>query len=506
MTGQYLNWQAAETCAQQLLGRWDGRDPGGALVSFDSAGERFDHATGVADLATGAAFCPDTLSRLASVTKHVFCSFVLAHGDVIALTDPLGRHLPKLAPALGAITVGQALDMSGGVPDTREALTLLGHSVYTRSEAPDLLAFHEAMQAPSYAPGTEVHYSNGGYRLVEEALRAKGLDFAPYITELSQPLGLDFVAQDYWIDPLAGLAPGYWAGAEGWQIGMQGMHLSAAGALAGSGRSLARWGRALLAGEGAQAGLLEQLSAPRHLSDGLSTGYGLGVRHQKIGPHGLIGHGGSQPGYKSFLLMCPEAGVGVAMVANRDDANGADMTAQVLAVLLGQQTPATAAHGLAPGLYVAPEGADWLEITSTTACRLDDEVALYAAPDGWADSGSPTSRLQLHMDGGDIVGFVGHAPVHFSPAHSEDGRPKHLEGCWQSDLHGGMLEINEGAVVIGAGPTRQVMPLQSLGNGRYLFSRLDPPCSRRICLCETGADCFTLSLSRARGLGWHRIF
>ncbi|TQS70147.1 beta-lactamase family protein [Rhodobacteraceae bacterium] len=514
MTTSALNWPAAADCARALLTDWHMDGPGGAIVAFDHEGERFAHAAGGTGLGGGDGFRPDTPTRLASITKHVFCSFVLAQSDVIALEDPLGAHLPDLAPAMAAITVGQALDMTGGVPDTREALTLLGHSVFTRTEVDDLLAFHKAMPAPSYAPGTEVHYSNGGYRLVEEALRRKGIAFAPYVARLAAALDLDFSAQEYWLDPVAGLATGYWAGPQGWQIGMQGMHLSAAGALCGSGRSLARWGRALLAGTGAQSGLLDRLAAPRHLSDGRKTGYGLGLRHQHLGDVALVGHGGAQPGYKSYLLFCPQTRTGVAMVANRDDANGAEMTTQVMAALLGiAQTRAP--HCLTPGLYVAADGADWLEITPHSARRLDDEVALFASADGGADSFSPTSRLQLHMQDGDLRGFAGHAPVHFKPAHTGGPAPVHLDGLWRCVPHGGVMEIRNGAVVRGTGPTRRVMPLDPLdgdplgggpsGGGRYLFTQPDPPWTRRVCLCEDGPDRLTLSLSRARNLVWQRL-
>lgn len=498
------DWERAAARAGAAAARWGAEGPGGAIVLFDAAGLRDMACGGLADLATGRPFEAATVGRLASVTKHVFCAFVLSQSDVIGLDDPLGAHLPVLPTAVGAITVGRALDMSGGVPDTREALTLLGHSVFTRSEAPALLAFHAGLDRPNYAPGTEVHYSNGGYRLVEEALRRHGRSFRDHMAGLSRTLGIDFAAWDYWTEPVPGLAPGYWQDGVGWQIGLQGMHLSAAGALSGSALGLAGWGRALLAGTGPLAGTLAALSARRRLTDGTLTDYGLGLRHQRLGAHELVGHGGSQPGYKSFLLLSPETGTGVAVLANRDDANTADIAAEVMAGLLGAARPA-AASGLVPGLYVAPEGADWLEVGATTARRLDDETGLFDGGVGWSDSFAPTSRLRLRMAGDEITGTAGHAPVHYLPVTAPDLPPAHLDGLWQAQPFGALLSIRNGAVVMGSGPTRLEMPLRPLGQGRYLFTRSDAPWTRRICLCETGPNRFDLALSRARALSWTRI-
>ncbi|AGT11270.1 serine hydrolase domain-containing protein [Paracoccus aminophilus] len=497
-----LNWAAAEAALTASVS-WCGDEPGGAVLLFDRDGLRAVAAGGVESLATLAPFSIDTVVRYASVTKHVFASFVLAHPELISLSDPLGKHLPGLAPATAEVTVGQALDMSGGLPDSRECLTLIGLSIFTETRAPELLAFHEAMTRLNYPAGTEVHYSNGGYRLVEEAMRAHGLKFDDFLRrELREGRGIAMQAAEMWTDPVKGLATGYWHDGASWQMGLQGMHLSAAGSLIGSGRALADWGRALLRAEGSFAGRLAALSAPRHLADGRTTGYGLGLRRQQVGTRELIGHGGSQPGFKSYLLLDPETGIGCAVVSNRDETNGSAIAAQVLAALFGEHLPEPGSD-LVPGLYVAPEGADWIEVRAASVVRLDDEVAVYPVAGGGVDSLSPTSRLELRMDGAAVVGETGHAPARFLPVRPEP-IPADLDGLWHVADLGGALEIRDGAVIMGAGPTRRVMPLQSLGGGRFLFTLRDGPWLRRICLARDGDDAFDLVLSRARMIRYTR--
>lgn len=495
-----LDWAAAEAALVAGV-TWDAAGPGGAAILFDRSGVRAVRAAGLESLATRRPFGAQSVVRYASVTKHVFASFVLAHPEVIALDDPLGKHLPGLAPATAAVTVGQALDMSGGIPDTRECLTLIGHSIFTETRAPDLLAFHAAMERLNYPAGTEVHYSNGGYRLVEEAMRAHGLSFDDFLAaELRGPRGIAMQAAEMWTDPVAGLCDGYWHDGTGWRVGLQGMHLSAAGSLIGSGNDLAEWGRALLAGEGSFAGRLAALTATRRLADGRATGYGLGMRRQMVGARELVGHGGSQPGFKSYLLLDPETGCGIAVVANRDDVNTSALAAAVMAALLGETLP-EAGSDLVAGLYVAESGADWIEVKGASVTRLDDEVAVHPRAGGGVDSQSPTSRLELAMEGASIIGEVGHAPARYLPATAEPV-PADLDGSYLCETFGATLAIRDGAVVMGAGPTRRAMPLQPLGGGRFLFTLTDGPWTRRICLCRTGEDRFDLALSRARMISY----
>ena len=498
-----LDWTGAEAALDAAVS-WGADEPGGAAILFDAAGPRAFRAGGVESLSTLTPFGIDSVVRYASVTKHVFASFVLAHPDAISLDDPLGKHLPQLGPATAAVTVGRALDMSGGIPDTRECLTLIGHSIFTETRAPDLLVFHAALRRTNYAPGTEVHYSNGGYRLVEEAMRAHGLLFDDYLGRVvREGLGLPMRAAEMWTDPVPGLCTGYWFDGTGWRMGLQGMHLSAAGSLTGSGGALAEWGRALLTGAGGLAGVLAQLAAPRPLADGRPTGYGLGMRRQTVGAREMVGHGGSQPGFKSYLLLDPETLTGCAVVANRDDVNTADIAARAMAALIGASLP-VAGSDLVPGLYVTDEGADWIEVGKASVSRLDDEVAVYpAGPEGGIDSLSPTSSLRLAMDGADIVGEVGHAPRRYRPV-SPDPLPADLAGEWTSEDFGARLEIRGGAVVMGAGPTRRAMPLRSLGGGRFLFTLQDGPWKRRICLHRLSPDRIELALSRARVIEFSR--
>lgn len=498
-----LDWQAAEAAAKGLTAQWAADEPGGAVIGLDASGICFSHTAGVESLATSAPFTVDSVVRYASLTKHVFSAMVLAHADLIGLDDPLGQHLPELRSPLAEVTVGQALDMTSGLPDTRECLSLLGLSVYTETKAGPLLEYLSRLERLNFDAGTEVSYSNTGYRLIEAVLERRGFRFDAFVQrEIAGPLGIALKAPDVWNDPVKGLVPGYWHSGESWQLSAAGLHISASGSLTGSARSLATWLQALLDDKGRFAGLLQKLQAPRYLADGRSTGYGLGLRNSSLGGREFVGHGGSHPGYKTYFLLDPETRAGFVVVSNREDTNGYKIALESMAALTGLALPDPAAD-LGDGFYVTETGPWWIEVKGSTCTYLDADETLYDDGDGWVSSRSASSPLRLRRDGGALTGEVGHAARRFLPAATAEPLPASLSGVWHSD-EGAEFTIENGAVSMGVGPVHQTMKLTPLGNGRFLFRLSDGPWVKRICLHLFGPDHLELVTSRARMIEYRR--
>jgi len=498
-----LDWQAAEATAKRLTAQWAEGQPGGAVIGFDESGICFSHSGGVESLATFTPFTVDSVVRYASLTKHVFAAMVLAHADVIGLDDPLGQHLPELRSPLAEVTVGQALDMSGGLPDTRECLSLLGLSVYTETKAGPLLDYISRLERLNFDAGREVSYSNTGYRLVEAALERKGFRFDDFVErEIATPLRVALKAPDVWNDPVKGLVPGYWHSGERWQLSAAGLHISASGSLTGSARALTTWLQALLDDEGRFAGLLDKLQATRFLADGRPTGYGLGLRKSWLGAHEFVGHGGSHPGYKTYFLLDPKTRAGFVVVSNREDTNGYKIALEGMAALTSLPLPAPAAD-LGDGFYVTETGPWWIEINGSTCTYLDADETLYDDGEGWVSSRSASAPIRLRRDGPALVGEVGHAARRFLPAATHEPVPASLSGVWLSD-EGAEFTIENDTVLMGVGPTRHAMALTALGNGRFLLTLIDGPWVKRICLHVLAPDHLELVSSRARMIEYRR--
>ncbi|AWI85784.1 serine hydrolase [Alloyangia pacifica] len=489
------DWVAAQSAAEAELAGWDGEGPGAVVLGVERGGLHPLAARGRA-VPGGAALDAGSVFRWASVTKHVLAACVLDSG-ALPLEMPLGAALPELAPAPAAVTVAQALAMQGGVPDTRESLTLLGFGALDRTEAAALLDWSARIDRLNAAPGTEVAYSNGGYRLLEAALERRGVVFAEWVAARAGRLGLGMRASEHWSDPVPGLVLGHVASETAWSHGAQGMHLSAAGSLSGSAADLALWLADLM-----PRPEFARMARSLPLASGQATGYGLGLRLLQIAGEAVPGHGGAQPGYRAGFLCAPDEARALVVLSNRDDGDATGIAARVWARMRGGRLHREAAGNWAPpGLYAAPSGDLWAEVRPGAISVRDAEEALFAAPDGGVESAAPQSMMRLRCTDGAIVGEMFHRPVRLLPVSAGSGAADApgLDGHWVSD--GALFEICGDRLRWGVGPRATEVVLTPLGNGRWLF----PAMGRRICLTRFSPDRFRLSLARSRVVEYQRL-
>jgi CubicO group peptidase (beta-lactamase class C family) len=496
-------WSSAAETAARISDAWkQGGGPGGAIVIFDEKNIRVESCGGLESLATAVPFSPNSVVRYASITKHIFAAMALHRDDVIGLDDRLGSHLPGLRGPMADVTVGRALDMTGGLPDVRDTLSLLGLSVHTATEAQPILDFLYSLEKLNFPAGHEISYSNTGYRLVEAALRCKGLLFNELVKErISRPLGIAFHAPELWFDPVPNLVPGYWRSEHGWQLGNAGLHLSASGSLTGSVHDLAIWLQALMSGQGPGEGWMERLSATRFLADGRPTQYGLGLAWSRIGNNRLVGHGGAHAGYKNYFLLDPHRRVGVALVSNREDTMPSGLALEIMAALLGETLPPRSAR-IPDGLYATADGPFWLEMKDGVATFLGAGETLYEGEDGYSVSLSAHMPMRLRWTGEAVEGEVGHAARRFVSVQPDDCLSR-AQGRWVCPAYHSDFEIKGDRLEMGIGPARTIAPLVSLGSNRLLMEGKDGPWTKRSSLVFDNGRA-GLFLNRSRVIQFER--
>lgn len=511
------NWSAAEAAAAAVAAEWAAPGapaPGGVILLFDRDGVRGEACAGLASLVHGLPFTAATPTRFASLTKHVFCAFALRSG--LELEAPLGSllpGLPGLPGAIAAVPVFRALSMTGGIPDLMQSYGLCGVPPTAALDGPALDAFTAALPDLDNPPGSEVSYSNTGYRLAEQALARRGAVFGAWVEgALNESLGTSFRFPAGWDRPVAGLADGYWRERPDapWRIGAYGMALSASGALCGSARDLAAWLRALLRGDGPAGDVLGRLATPVALGDGRPVGYGLGLALSRLGGHALIGHGGHLPGFKNHFLLDAISGIGVLLLSNREETEPYTAALRVMAALLGARLPAPAPQLLPDGLFVEAEGPAWIEHRGGALTFLGAREALYAgdAP-GEAVSLSPYLPIRLRRDGDGIAGEIGHAQRRFRPVRADAALAPGFAGCWRAEAQHAelMLEVasdGSGHAAYGAGPLHRRVALTRLDATRALMPVGSAPWPGRACLWLQAPDRLRLATNRSRVLDFRR--
>jgi CubicO group peptidase (beta-lactamase class C family) len=317
----------------------------GLVYGVVAGGElAYVRALGVQDVETKAPVTPDTVFRIASMSKNFTALAALKLRDEgrLSLDAPAERYVPELKalkyPTTDSprITVRDLLSHTGGfVTDDP-----WGDRHLDMAEQ-DFSRFVAAGVPFSRTPGTGFEYSNFGYALAGRVVsNVSGMNYADYIgARFLAPLRMTSTTYDLGKAPTGRLARGY-----RWEDGRwkpePALGPGAFGAMGGlltSAHDYARYMAWELAAwpprDGAEDKILNRASIReiarpqtyaavqrRPDAEGCdrAASYGMGTIPYSdcvLGRH--FGHSGGLPGYGSNVLMLPERGVGVFAFANR---------------------------------------------------------------------------------------------------------------------------------------------------------------------------------------------
>ena len=261
-------------------------------------------AVGVAVKGSSIPLTPETVGRWNSVSKvhTALATMQLVDEGLLDLQAPIGDYVDVTVtgPYAGELTLHQAMTHTTGLPDGWDGSCDTSLSAYWAEPSEALLA----------EPGTLYNYSNTGWSLTGHVLEAvTGEDFVDLMHDrVLTPAGM----QTATFDPAeinAEYTIGYDSGSlytpEFWDCA----YLRPAGWLHASALDLAAMTEQLLANPDER--MLEHHDT--FWASGSEAGYGLfswdlqGVT--------AVSHGGAGVGHRSYLLMVPEQGFGVVVMA-----------------------------------------------------------------------------------------------------------------------------------------------------------------------------------------------
>ncbi len=275
----------------------------------------------------GAPPTADTQYRIGSITKTFVAVLVLRLRDEgrLDLADPLEAHL------------------AGTAAGDRTVLQLLSHTAGIASETPapwwertDGTALRPALtdllgeQPLKHTAGQRFHYSNPGFALLGALVaRLRGRPFAEVLhAEILEPLGLRRTTLMPVMPHALGWAVHPWADVVLPEPAHDAGLMAPAGQLWSTVEDLTRFAVFLLDGDDRVLPLatVQEMREPVAPGGPDGPGYGLGLQ-ARGGPYGLVGHGGSMPGFLAGLDVAAEAGLGVVAFANAT--SGPDLGAVV---------------------------------------------------------------------------------------------------------------------------------------------------------------------------------
>lgn len=298
------------------------------------------HGHGVADPASGAPVTPDTVFRIASITKTLTAVAVmqLVEQGRVALDRPAGDFLRayRLVPArpgLRAPTIRHLLTHTAGLGEVahqRDALAKdFGESFPVGRPLPSLAEFYGGELRYHAEPGTRFVYNNHGPATLGQIVEdVTGETLAAYVrSHIFEPLRMtDSTLERADLTPrlTTRLAAGHELHSRG-VVRTRELDWVTVGAAAAwsTPRDMARYLAALLAGGRAADGariLREEtvtaMVAPQYTPDPRIPGMGLSFFRSMVAGRVVAGHQGTLPGYHSAVAFAPDDGVAALAFTN----------------------------------------------------------------------------------------------------------------------------------------------------------------------------------------------
>lgn len=323
-----------------------GELPPGMIVWIDAPENRFEGASGLANLMDDTPMPPEGAFRIGSITKMFTAAVImqLAEGGALTLDDPLTLWLPEVAEQL---PYGDQITLRHLLSHTSGLFNVVEHEAYyadiftemvvdeatgsvtldcVERDPHDTLARYVYGKDAQFEPGAQWRYSNTNYTLLGMIIEAAAeMPLAEaYRTHIYEPLGMTSTFLDCYEEPLIDVVHGY-TGTGDDMADVTELHESvgwSAGGLVSTAPDLVTFARGLFGGTLFD----EPESLVAMTTPAPGSTYGLGIMLQDD----YIGHAGYIAGFRSVLNYAPEFDTVVVMLYNHDAADPEQSLADVL--------------------------------------------------------------------------------------------------------------------------------------------------------------------------------
>lgn len=318
--------------------------------------------------------------QIASVSKQFTAAalLLLQKDGKLSLDDSVARYVPDITDG-DRISIRQLLSHTSGLQDYWPQD--YSFKAMATPVTPQGIVDRWAKKPLDFAPGTQWQYSNTGYvvagMIVEKVAGMPLLDFLEL--RIFKPLGITAYDQDLAIGK--GFPQGYGRAAMGpVRVATPAAHgwLFAAGELAMSARDLAKWDVARLDRKILAPDDWMLQETPVKLTDGSSTGYGLGVSIGSANGRRFIEHSGEAVGFLSENIVYPDEKAAIVVLTNTWSSDAFISISQALArTLLPPLPPASADTADAAALGTARRVFDQLRTGALDRALLTDNANYY---------------------------------------------------------------------------------------------------------------------------------
>lgn len=309
----------------------------------------YRRAVGLASADLPIALTSGTRMAIASTTKHFasLCYLLLCEQGRAGLDDPLSKYL-EIHPAIAGVTMRALMGHVSGIRDVADISAVLC-GVDGPVHAGDLLEWYRALSDVNDPVGSRWCYNNGGYLLLSAAIeRITGEPLETALAELIfRPVGLrDTCLRRFDTQCLANSAALHVPRADGgFTRAARSVEGLGQGGIVSTVDDLLRWAAQFDAPLVGSPETWALLRTPLRLTDGTSTGYGLGLMTSRYRGVATLSHHGGVVGGTSQMIKIPAIGLDVVVLANRHDVSAAAIAYALIDACVPGLDPVPATSG-----------------------------------------------------------------------------------------------------------------------------------------------------------------
>jgi CubicO group peptidase (beta-lactamase class C family) len=338
-----------------------------------------ERAYGMADLERNVPLTPASILEPGSVSKQFTAAAILllARDGKLTLDDPLRRWVPELPAVMQPVTLRHLLNHTSGLRDWGSIAGIAGWPRNTRAlDHRHVLQILARERELNFSPGTEWEYSNSNYNLLAIVAERAAGESLPAFTRrrIFEPLGMTSTSwRDDAMRIVRGRALSYDKDSNGWHSERAIENIYGNCCLLTTVGDLLKWNAAFDSTRVGGPGFRAEQEQRGVLANGRTVDYAAGLFEGTWRGQPWVGHSGATSGYRADLVRYTNAGVSVAVLCNRGDADAESMADSVAGALVAfgpRATPPTPARVAAPARAIADKAGLYRNLRDMDVLRL----------------------------------------------------------------------------------------------------------------------------------------
>lgn len=307
-----------------IFSQWDSSNSPGCSAGVSQNGQPvYERGYGMANLDDGIAIAPTSIFHVASVSKQftAMAIMLLVREGKLSLDDEVRKYVPELPDYGKRITIRHILQHTSGLRDQWELLDLsrgrFDDDLITEANALEMISRQKTL---IFDPGSRYLYSNTGFTLAAVIVkRVSGMSLRDFSAKrIFEPLGM---TRTHFHDDYSEIVPGRTSAyaprdSGGWSVSIPLFSIVGATSLFTTVGDLLRWEDNFVSPRVGDGALLKVMEQSAVLTNGDTTGYGLGLVVSNYRGTPRIGHNGADAGYRSFVAEYPAYHLAVAILCN----------------------------------------------------------------------------------------------------------------------------------------------------------------------------------------------